>query len=82
LLKLALKKRDSSVKQWAGMMLASIFVSIYKHDSEKGKAGRVLSKTNEAYRLEKSRLGKLRTDVLLATKPRNAHDRGARAHTR
>jgi hypothetical protein len=68
LLKLALEKRDRSVKQWAGMMLASLFVSIYKHDSEKGKARRVLSKTNEAYRLEKSRLGKLRTNVLLATK--------------
>ena len=68
LLKLALEKRDRSVKQWAGMMLAGIFVSIYKHDSEKGKARRVLSKTNEAYRLEKSRLGKLRTNVLLATK--------------
>ena len=67
LLKLGLEKRERSVKQWAGMMLAGIFVSIYKHDSEKGKARRVLSKTNEAYRLEKSRLGKLRTDVLLAT---------------
>jgi hypothetical protein len=53
LLKLAMEKRDSSMKQWAGMLLASIFVSIYKHDSEKGKAGRVLSKTNEAYPGEK-----------------------------
>jgi hypothetical protein len=68
LLKLALEKRNSSVKQWAGMMLASIFVSINKHDSDKGKARRELSKTNKTYRLEKSRLGKLRTDVLLATK--------------
>jgi hypothetical protein len=68
LLKLALERRDSSVKQWAGMMLSSIFVSINKHDSEKGKARRELSKTNETYRVEKSRLGKLRTDVLLATK--------------
>ena len=68
LLKLALDKTNSSAKQWAGMMLASIFVSINKHDSEKGKARRKLSKTNETYRQEKSRLGKLRTDVLLATK--------------
>jgi hypothetical protein len=66
LLKLALEKKDSSVKQWAGMMLASIFVSINKHDSEKGKTRRELSKTNEIYRREKSRLGKLRTDVLFA----------------
>jgi hypothetical protein len=68
LLKLALEKKDSSVKQWAGMILASIFVSINKHDSEKGKARRELSKTNETYRQEKSRLGKLRTDVLFAAK--------------
>lgn len=68
LLKLALEKKGSSVKQWAGMMLASIFVSINKHDSEKGKTRRELSKTNDTYRREKSRLGKLRTDVLFATK--------------
>ena len=67
-LKLALDKTNTPAKQWAGMMLASSFVSINKHDSEKGKTQRKLSKTNETYRSEKSRLGKLRTDVLLSTK--------------
>lgn len=65
LLRLALDKKDNIEKQWAGRLLASIFVSIDKHDSKKGKARRKLSKANKAYCEEKARLGKLRADVLL-----------------
>ena len=65
LFRLALDEKGSIAKQWAGRLLASIFVSIDKHDKKKGKARRKLSRTNDAYREEKARLGKVRTDVLL-----------------
>jgi hypothetical protein len=58
--RLALDNKDSSAKRWAGELLASIFVSIDKHDEK-------LSKTNAAYLKEKKKLGKLRTHVLFAT---------------
>jgi len=59
LLRLALDNKDSSAKQWAGELLANIFVSIDKHDGK-------LSETNASYLREKKKLGKLRKDVLFA----------------
>lgn len=58
LLRLALRKDDSQAKQWAGMILASIGVSVWKHDKK-------LREVNRAYENEAKKIGKLlRTDVL------------------
>jgi hypothetical protein len=64
LLRLALDDKETDAKQWAGMLLARFTGSIEKHDEEKGKHARELSKTNAAYLAEKAKIGKLRVDVL------------------
>jgi hypothetical protein len=56
-LSLASRGKNSIAKQWAGQLLASIFVTIEKHHKK-------LIKTNAAYLKEKKRLGKLRINVL------------------
>jgi hypothetical protein len=59
----ALRGKNSIAKRWAGELLASIFVSIQKHDEK-------LCKTNAAYLKEKKKLGKkLRTNVVLPKSP-------------
>ena len=65
-LRVALDKEDSIASQWACKLLADVFVSIGKH------AGKVRIKkpygflmgTKAAFREEKKKLGKVRTDVL------------------
>jgi hypothetical protein len=64
LLGLALGKKESDAKQWAGRLLASIARSIAKHDEERGKHAKELSKTNAGYLAEKAKIGKLRVDVV------------------
>jgi len=58
LLRFASQKKNSETKRWAGVMLASINVSIWKQDQK-------LSKINPAYRQEKAKLaGKSLTAAL------------------
>ena len=57
LLQLALGRRESIAKKWAGTMLANIAVSISKYDER-------LSKTNKTYVSEKEKIGKVRIDLL------------------
>jgi hypothetical protein len=59
LLRLALERNESKTKEWAGIILASIGVSVWKHDEK-------LSKKNNAYLNEKKKIGKFRTDVWFA----------------
>jgi hypothetical protein len=52
-----LHQEDSFAKQWAGQFLGGLEVSLEKHHKK-------LSKTNAAYRKERKKIGKLRSDVL------------------
>ena len=49
LLRLALNKKNTAAKHWAGMMLASIGCSVWKHDKK-------LCEVNVAYREEKKKI--------------------------
>jgi hypothetical protein len=75
LLRLALGRKESKTKQWAGMMLASIGVSVWKHHDK-------LSKTNATYRKEKAKVGKLRVDMLFPTRIGKAVRRGLKTAER
>jgi hypothetical protein len=57
LLEFAEAGRDEATKQWAGALLANIFKRIEKHDKK-------LCAVNAAYRVEKAKVARLRTDVL------------------
>ena len=64
-LRVALDDRDSIAKQWACKLLSDIFVSIGKHVGKvriKKPYGRLME--IKAFRDEKKRIGKVRTDVL------------------
>jgi len=64
-LRVALAKNDADAKKWAGRMLADIFVSIGKHAGKVKieKPYRELMK-NDAFRKEKTKIGKLRINIL------------------
>jgi hypothetical protein len=72
LLRVALLKKDSDPKEWAGRILADIFVSIGKHVGKvriKKPYGSLIE-TNAAFREEKKLIGKLRSDVLFPAQVR------------
>ena len=65
-LRLACAEKDSVTKGWSGQLLASVFVSVGKHVGKvriKKPYGK-LTDTNAAFRTEKKKIGKARTDVL------------------
>ena len=64
LLRLALVEKDSTAKQWAGMMLASIAVGLKKYDKKLGEA-------NAAYLQEKEKIlrEKQLGQVIVSPKP-------------
>jgi hypothetical protein len=72
LLRVALSKEGSDANQWAGRVLADIFVGIGKYVGKvrlKKPYGK-LTETNAAFRNEKKLIGKLRTDVLFPAQVR------------
>ncbi len=72
LLRVALSKKDSDANQWAGRVLADIFVGIGKYVGKvriKKPYGK-LTETNAAFRNEKKLIGKLRTDLLFPAQVR------------
>jgi len=62
LLPLGLGRKQCKAKQWAGIMLASIGASVWKHDEK-------LSKANNAYLDEKKKVGAFRADVMFPESP-------------
>jgi len=62
LLRFARERKKSKTKQWAGIMLASVGVSVWKHDQK-------LSEINAAYRQEKAKLAPKSLTAALFPKP-------------
>jgi hypothetical protein len=69
LLRVALSKKNSVAKRWAGPVLADIFISIGKHVGKvriKKPDGK-LWEQNAAFRKEMKKIGKVRMDMLFPT---------------